>query len=206
LGVIARDRLKQKIDASGLSHEALAALVGVKQPTITRLVNGTQASTTRLHQIARELGTTPEYLSGETDDPLGTAPDVPPLKRGEETVLSYYRALDDAGRDAVTRVLRVLADKAKPDEPISVAPAPSEVRMPTESALTEMFQGLLRAPQTKGKSGDALARGLARLLPTGLRQVQGQLRIEQIDAADEQAELPEDQQRNRPERRQASHK
>lgn len=65
------DRLAERIAASGLSFSAVARKVGVKQPTISRLVHGEQQSSKHLHKIARVLRTTPEYLSGESDDPDG---------------------------------------------------------------------------------------------------------------------------------------
>lgn len=62
-------RLAERISAAGLSFSAVARRVGVKQPTISRLVHGEQQSSVHLHKIARVLNTTPEYLSGESDDP-----------------------------------------------------------------------------------------------------------------------------------------
>lgn len=52
-----------------MSGAELARRIGVKQPTISDLINGRSRSSVHLHAIARELGTTPEYLLGETDDP-----------------------------------------------------------------------------------------------------------------------------------------
>lgn len=72
-------RLAERISASGLSFSAVARKVGVKQPTISRLVHGEQQSSVHLHKIARVLNTTPEYLSGESDEPeRGQASEPPP--------------------------------------------------------------------------------------------------------------------------------
>ena len=62
-------RLKERMDACGLSQQALADRVGVKQPTINRLIKGGQTGSKHLHRIASVLGTSPDYLMGETDDP-----------------------------------------------------------------------------------------------------------------------------------------
>lgn len=52
-----------------MSQSELARRVGLRQSTINALVKGNARSSAHLHKIARELGTTPEYLDGETDDP-----------------------------------------------------------------------------------------------------------------------------------------
>lgn len=55
------------------------------------------------------------------------------------------------------------------------------VALPPEEALEAMFRGLIRS--MPDLSGDDLARELARLLPTGLEQLQGPLRFERRDEA-----------------------
>ncbi len=61
-----------------LSYSEVAREVGVKQPTISRLVKGEQYSTTRIRRLAEVLKTTPAYLEGVTDDPDEGAPPPPP--------------------------------------------------------------------------------------------------------------------------------
>jgi phage repressor protein C with HTH and peptisase S24 domain len=63
------DRLIELMEAQRLSQSELARRVNVKQPSIGRLVSGHTRSTSVLVEIARELGTSPEYLAGETDNP-----------------------------------------------------------------------------------------------------------------------------------------
>jgi phage repressor protein C with HTH and peptisase S24 domain len=62
---------------TGLSQSELARRVGVNQSTINGLVKGEQRSSTHLHKIARELGTSIAYLEGETDDPAIDAARLP---------------------------------------------------------------------------------------------------------------------------------
>lgn len=62
------ERLKRLMAERELSQQALADLVGVKQPTINRLINGGQAGSKHLHRIAAALQTTPAYLTGEAAD------------------------------------------------------------------------------------------------------------------------------------------
>lgn len=62
------DRITDRMKARELSQAELARRVGISQAAIWKLLNGGQGST-HIHRIARELGTTPAYLTGETDDP-----------------------------------------------------------------------------------------------------------------------------------------
>lgn len=73
------DRIAARMAELGLSQSELARKIGVSQQAIGKLVNGHVQTSRHLHLIARELGTTPHYLTGETDDasegalPLPTA-------------------------------------------------------------------------------------------------------------------------------------
>lgn len=61
-------RLEQLLEDRGLSQSELARRVGIKQPSIARLISGHTRSTSVLLELAKELDTTPEYLTGESDD------------------------------------------------------------------------------------------------------------------------------------------
>lgn len=71
------ERFVEMLDRSGLSQAGLAKRVGISQPSIARLKTGEQYGSRHLHLIARVLETTPEYLTGEIDDPDAGAP--PPV-------------------------------------------------------------------------------------------------------------------------------
>jgi phage repressor protein C with HTH and peptisase S24 domain len=71
------ERFREMLDAAGLSQSALARKIGVSQATIGKLALGVSGGSKHLHAIARELGTTPAYLTGETDDPHEGALPVP---------------------------------------------------------------------------------------------------------------------------------
>lgn len=62
-------RIEVLLEAKGWSQAELARRVGIKTTTIWKLVNGQTQNSRFLHQIAKALGTTVEYLTGETDDP-----------------------------------------------------------------------------------------------------------------------------------------
>ncbi|ESZ86344.1 MAG: hypothetical protein Q27BB25_14760 [Blastomonas sp. CACIA14H2] len=53
----------------GKTQAAVARGVGVSQQAIGKIINGQSSGSKFIARIARELMTTPQYLSGETDDP-----------------------------------------------------------------------------------------------------------------------------------------
>ncbi len=64
---IVGERIAKRMDELGLSQSAVARAVGVKQPSIGRLISGDTRQTRHLMELAQALRTTPEYLTGETD-------------------------------------------------------------------------------------------------------------------------------------------
>jgi phage repressor protein C with HTH and peptisase S24 domain len=68
------------MEALGLSQSELGRRVGISQTSVYKLLVGSASGSKHLHVIARALGTTPAYLSDETDDPSeGAVP--PPTER-----------------------------------------------------------------------------------------------------------------------------
>jgi len=63
------ERLIARMEAVGETQSSLARKVGVSAQTIGKLVRKESAGSSYLHKIARELRTTPAYLTGETEDP-----------------------------------------------------------------------------------------------------------------------------------------
>lgn len=76
-GRIDGSRVRQRMDQLGLSQNGLAERVGVSQASIAKIAGGQSFGSKHLHRIARVLGTTPAYLTGETDDPSEGALPVP---------------------------------------------------------------------------------------------------------------------------------
>lgn len=107
----------------GLSQAELARRVGVKQPTIHRLVHGEHYGSTRIHLIARELGTTPAYLSGETDDPSAELPAPSVLSREEEEWVALFRQLDEHHRAALFTLARATLREQPTPAPTVHAPS-----------------------------------------------------------------------------------
>lgn len=62
------DRILEMMAKRGLNQSQLAQLVGISQPSINTLIKAGGGSK-HIHKIATVLGTTPAYLTGDTDDP-----------------------------------------------------------------------------------------------------------------------------------------
>lgn len=95
----------------GLSQAELARRVGVAQPTIFKLIRNGKKGSTHLHKIARELGTTPAYLSGEVDDPDADAPPAPDLTHEHRQLLDCYDQLDRGDQAALLRIAHTMAGR-----------------------------------------------------------------------------------------------
>jgi len=63
------DNLVEAMRRAGVNQSQLAERVGMKQPSIGRLISGETKTTRALDLIAAVLDTSPAYLKGETDDP-----------------------------------------------------------------------------------------------------------------------------------------
>jgi phage repressor protein C with HTH and peptisase S24 domain len=67
--MIIGERIRERLLALGKSQADLARAIGVTPQAVSKMVMGGTTDTSRLYQIARELQTSPEYLTGETNDP-----------------------------------------------------------------------------------------------------------------------------------------
>jgi transcriptional regulator with XRE-family HTH domain len=91
-----------------LSQSELARRVHVSQQSISRLLSGETQGSKHLHRIARELGTTPAYLMGDTDDPGADLPAVPDLKADTRELVDHFEGLSAADRRALLQVARAM--------------------------------------------------------------------------------------------------
>lgn len=66
--MIRGDRIRALLASQGKSQADLARAIGVSAQAVSKIVNGGTTDTAKLYQIARFLGTSPEYLTGESDD------------------------------------------------------------------------------------------------------------------------------------------
>jgi len=73
--MIRGDRIRELLEAEFPSQAALARAVGVSPQAISKLILGETTDTNKIYQLARALKTSPEYLTGETDNPRPGAND-----------------------------------------------------------------------------------------------------------------------------------
>lgn len=66
---IVGERIAKRMKELGLTQSALARAVGVKQPSIGRLIAGETRQTRHIVELAQALRTSPEYLTGEVEKP-----------------------------------------------------------------------------------------------------------------------------------------
>lgn len=86
--MIHSNRVRSLLAERGLSQSELARRVGVTQGAIAKVISKNPGGSSHLHKIAHELGTTPAYLTGETDDPNLGAPVHRPEPRLQLITLS----------------------------------------------------------------------------------------------------------------------
>jgi phage repressor protein C with HTH and peptisase S24 domain len=67
--VIKGVRIRERLETLTRSQGWLAREVGISPQAVSKIINGDTNETAKLYQIARALQTTPEFLTGETDDP-----------------------------------------------------------------------------------------------------------------------------------------
>lgn len=67
--MIVPDRLQAALQRRGISGAELARRAGISSSMVGKLTRGEARGSVHIYEIARELGTTPAYLSGDSDDP-----------------------------------------------------------------------------------------------------------------------------------------
>lgn len=110
--MIVGERIGERIKACGISQSALARQVKLSQSTINGLIHGDQTSSTKLHEIARVLKTTPAYLTGETSDPDSDVPDFGTFTAEEHDWVELLRNVAPKDRAAILQLARTIATSA----------------------------------------------------------------------------------------------
>ena len=109
--MIRGDRVRDKLKAIGKSQAALARAIGVSSQAINKIVKGETTHSAHLYQIARFLRTTPEFVSGETDD--DSASDLPDrhLTAEEEGFVEKLRMLSPEDREMILQLTGKLSGR-----------------------------------------------------------------------------------------------
>lgn len=103
--MISPERIAALMHEKGLSQSELARRVGISQSAIHKLVKGGGYGSKHLHRIARELGTTPAYLTGEINDPTEGAPPPAPEPQVQFVMMPMAMPSEDALADAFLGLL-----------------------------------------------------------------------------------------------------
>ncbi|MDC7809961.1 hypothetical protein CA223_05375 [Sphingomonas koreensis] len=112
--MIIGERIEARLGELRMSQSELARRLGFRQSTINGLIKGDQRSTTKLPQLARELQTTPEYLTGESDDPAATSHSPPPMSSERRELLDCFDRLDRADQLALLQIARSMGGDPEP--------------------------------------------------------------------------------------------
>lgn len=114
------ERIERRRVEIGMSQAELARRVGVRQSTMNSLIRGNSQTSRSLTKIARELQTTPEYLTGEIDDPSADASDLACSAEDREW-LNLIHDLSAKERSAVRQLMIALASTSfAPESPSAV--------------------------------------------------------------------------------------
>ena len=110
-------RIEERRKAAGIkSQSALARRVGMPQSTMSSLIKRPYRWSPYLPQLARELGTTVEYLAGETNDPHKNAPPPPALPTFQHILMPVALPSENALAAMFEGLLEVLDRSAPVDE------------------------------------------------------------------------------------------
>lgn len=112
-------RIALLIEDRRTNQSKVAAATGITQPSIGRLIRGETKTTGKLLELARALETTPEYLTGESDNP------APNSMLGEHPV-GFRHAEGGQG---------------EPDAAVAVDDAPAEDDVTEEEDYTNLGGG-----------------------------------------------------------------
>jgi transcriptional regulator with XRE-family HTH domain len=122
------------MEGEGLNQSQLARRLGVTQGAIAKVANNNPNGSSFLHKLARELRTTPEYLTGEVDDPDANAPTTKPLNYEQLELVECFDRLSRADQQALLQMARSLAsNKPPPKERLHTSPKGFRHEGPGES-------------------------------------------------------------------------
>lgn len=195
-GVVA-ERLREAMDEAGIDQSTLGTAVGVTQGTISLILLGKTRHSKHLPTIATFLGVSYDWLIGQSDAKRGEAAESAPVSADERALLEGLRSLGKADRASLHTVVDgfVTARRRVPEQSLD---------LPSETALTAMFQAQLQA--FSRLQGDDLARALAKRLPRALARLQEVTLYEETEPHDTGLEDAVPPATDHPAARQARHK
>jgi len=114
MAMIHSSRVRELMSAAGLTQAELARRVNVTQGAIAKIAKNNPHRSSVLHLVARELGTTPAYLTAETDDPHADAPPLPAMDADERELFKHFEHLTPVDRKALLQIARTMAGGPAP--------------------------------------------------------------------------------------------
>ena len=116
-------RISERLRVLKLSQAELGRRAGVPQTTVNSLIKGKSRTTPHLVRIARALGTTPAYLTGESDDPSIDAAELA-FSNDDLDWIELIHSLSPRDRNAVRVLALTLAGRVPllmvDDDPLPV--------------------------------------------------------------------------------------
>lgn len=109
---IRKERLLDLMQANKMSYQDLADITHVHKSTLQRYFTGStkKIPVERIWPIAFALGTTPQYLMGDTDDPSPTYSDLKEDDLLNKTIKSI-RDLDNTQLKSVLAFIRMISQE-----------------------------------------------------------------------------------------------
>ncbi|AJP72948.1 hypothetical protein TS85_15835 [Sphingomonas hengshuiensis] len=115
-------RIEARIRELGITQSELARRVEVSQTTINSLIRRPRRSSPHLLKIARALGTTAEYLTGESDDPDAVTAAARTLNYEQLELIDCFDRLSRADQQALLQIARSMAGHASPPARVQAPP------------------------------------------------------------------------------------
>jgi transcriptional regulator with XRE-family HTH domain len=103
-------RLQDRLDSSGLTQAELADRVGLSRGMMNHLLQGNRGGSRQLHRIAKELGTTVEFLLGEDTSPEAEF-SISKLTRDELAMIFQWRFLNTDQQGAVRVIIQSIVSR-----------------------------------------------------------------------------------------------
>lgn len=173
---IVLSRLKEAMGEREFDQSSLARAVGCTPGAINQIVSGNVRRSRFAPEIARQLGVSYDWLTGQSDQKNASAPSGMLVAADERLILDDLRQLPLSDRNALARIAAALRSVDQQE----LAPV-----LPPEPALARMFEGLLEILEAlpNRPNLEERARLLAQWLPIGLSQLRDLIPAEQAAAA-----------------------
>jgi len=166
------DRIEaRRVELGIKSQSALARRVGMRQSTLNGLIRKPYRWSPYLTKIARELQTTVEYLSGETDDPDDNAPPAPAPPAIQQVMMPVSLPSENALADMFEGLLMTL-HQFQPILGWNLDELGRELAQLLPTGLSQLQGRLIELPQPPRLRSDQSSEPTDEAQPSGDRELQ----------------------------------